>query len=232
MPKTRLWIILSVLVCAAIVAMGWFLGASPQLTAAGESNLQRANVEAQNASQRLLIADLKAKFENIDVIRGDVLALRDEVPSVVAMTDLINQIDELAAAHNLIIELYKAEEPLSPLAGVVAAAPPPEPVEPVEGEEPAPVEAPPAAAPGDLARTGPAPSGLLTAENLFVLPITFNFLGAPADVRAFVSELQAGERLFLVTSVRTSIKDPSEVKGFVYIVTDGAAPNAGTGIVN
>jgi len=49
---TRIWTFATVIAIILIVALGWFLGASPLLTQAASANAERLAVEAQNAQAR------------------------------------------------------------------------------------------------------------------------------------------------------------------------------------
>ena len=63
MDKHRMWIVGAVLAIVAVLALGWFLGISPQLDEARAANTDRQNVEIQNAAYAAQLETLKKQFE-------------------------------------------------------------------------------------------------------------------------------------------------------------------------
>jgi Tfp pilus assembly protein PilO len=90
------------------------------------------------------------------------------------------------------------------------------------------------AATGGSASADSTPTSLLTAGNLFAMPVNLTMQGSASDVLAFINDLQSGTRLFLVTSATVANGDLSKVAGFAFVVT-GSAPTAAvtpSGVVN
>jgi hypothetical protein len=236
----RLPLLVTVVGCGGILALGWVLGAAPALDAAAVSSEATATTEAKNTEHRATLEMLEEQHSHIEEIRADALALRQEIPAGSGGADLVDQISAVAAAHNVVVEQYAAEEPVSPLQLAAAAQPAAAP--PVAADTAAtdtaaadataasdtaatPTEEELAAA-GALAAT--APSSRLTASNLYAVPITLTLRGTPQDARATLGELQHGTRLFLATSAEIVADEPvdqslSKVRGYAYVLVGGAA---------
>ncbi|KIU04005.1 hypothetical protein, partial [Frigoribacterium sp. MEB024] len=77
---------------------------------------------------------------------------------------------------------------------------------------------------------------LVTATNFSSIPITVSIQGSYAQARDFLSKLQGGSRLFLVTTFAstgsseagdaTGVPDQWTVGGLVYVLQDAAATQA------
>jgi Tfp pilus assembly protein PilO len=251
-PRIRL--LLAAVLSIGILALGWILGVAPQLEAAALARADRASVEAQNEVHRARIVELQAQFARIDETRAELAALQLQIPEGSDLPGFVDELTAIATAHNVQVTKYTAEEPLSPLAVQAAIAPPVAPpvAEPAP-TEPAPAESTPAddSAPADVAAAAdaPAPDDAARAasstttttnittptENLFAIPVSLSLSGTDLDVRAMLADLEAGPRLFFVTSAKIvaqtdegtgagSEQGVSEVRGFVYVVPHTTTP--------
>lgn len=79
--STRIWTFAAVLLMITVVALGWFLVASPKLADAARFDAERRSVEAQNNLARATIAQLEADLEQIDELRDQLRDLRSEFPN-------------------------------------------------------------------------------------------------------------------------------------------------------
>jgi Tfp pilus assembly protein PilO len=241
-PRIRL--LLAAVLSIGILALGWIVGVAPQLEAAALARADRASVEAQNEVHRARIVELQAQFARIDETRAELAALQLQIPEGSDLPGFVDELTAIATAHNVQVTKYTAEEPLSPLAVQAAIAPP--------VAEPAPTEPAPAdgSAPADVAAAAdaPAPDDAASAassttttnittptENLFAIPVSLSLSGTDLDVRAMLADLEAGPRLFFVTSAKIvaqtdegtgagSEQGVSEVRGFVYVVPHTTTP--------
>jgi Tfp pilus assembly protein PilO len=247
-PRIRL--LLAAVLSIGILALGWILGVAPQLEAAALARADRASVEAQNEVHRARIVELQAQFARIDETRAELAALQLQIPEGSDLPGFVDELTAIATAHNVQVTKYTAEEPLSPLAVQAAIAPP---VAEPAPTEPAPAESTPAddSAPADVAAAAdaPAPDDAASAasstttttnittptENLFAIPVSLSLSGTDLDVRAMLADLEAGPRLFFVTSAKIvaqtdegtgagSEQGVSEVRGFVYVVPHTTTP--------
>jgi hypothetical protein len=218
MPTSRLPRIAAAAASVGIVAAAWFLGAAPQIEAARLARADMAAVDVANDALRTRLVTLRDQHARIATIRSDVGAAGAQVPAAPTLPDLVDEITAIAAANNVAVISYRAEESLAPLADSAATAAPVD----VAGE--------PAAAAVPVSPT--QPSARLTADNLYAIPITLELRGTAADTLATLDQIQAGTRVFLVTSARVVAQDEgepgaagdsdveaSEVRGHVFVLT-------------
>jgi Tfp pilus assembly protein PilO len=217
--KNRIWMIGTVLVMVAVVALGLLLGIQPQLAAIATADDARGAVETTNAGQAAVLAKLQADFAGIDTLKADLAPLEASVPSGTQMPRFVNQLNALAGSTAVT------------LIGITVA------------------DAAPYVEPTALAATGtgvaaapPVTNALITANNFASLAVHITVTGSFDHALDFVSGLQSGERLFLVTGLTTTkvAPDPAAKKGastdvsagidgFVYVLvppTSAAAPAA------
>jgi hypothetical protein len=218
MPTSRLPRIAAAAASVGIVAAAWFLGAAPQIEAARLARADMAAVDVANDALRTRLVTLRDQHARIATIRSDVGAAGAQVPAAPTLPDLVDEITAIAAANNVAVISYRAEESLAPLADSAATSAPVD----VAGE--------PAAAAVPVSPT--QPSARLTADNLYAIPITLELRGTAADTLATLDQIQAGTRVFLVTSARVVAQDEgepgaagdsdveaSEVRGHVFVLT-------------
>lgn len=207
----------SVLVMVLVLVGGVLLGIQPQLAAAAVAKQQLATAAASNAGQSAVLDQLKMDFAHIDSLRADLAPLSASVPSGSRMPALINQLDTLASTTQVTLDGFTVSE----------AAPY------------TPVEAPSAAADADAASTSsstPAPTSVavvptagvppvtnaqITSANFASLAVSVTVSGGYANALSFVSGLQSGERLFLVSGLTTSANASEAGDGDVTAVITG-----------
>ena len=232
MDKNRLWVVGSVLVMAAILALGFVLGIQPQLAAASAANLDRATVEATNAEQSAVLAQLKEDFAGLEAVRAELAPLALSVPSGTEMPAFVTQLSELAAQSEVTLTAITVADALAyaPVVAPVVADPAAE--VPAEGEdtasEPVPAEA--AAAPIATAGVPPVTDPRITASSFASLAVQITIKGDYNRVLVFVNGLQTGTRLVLVSGLSTVEADPSA--GAPPADPDAAAPAAVAGLVD
>lgn len=202
MNASRLWTIGSILVIVAIVAGTWFVGISPQLTAASAANDSRASVEAQNEVHEATLISLQEQFDDIDILRAELAELRKAVPADAALPELFSQIHQTAAANGVAVSSLAFADP-SPYAPVEGATTDPE-----------------------LATA----MASVSSGAFLVIPVDVTAVGPYQNVMAFVSSLQSGERLMLVhdlTLIEGQMAVDSAVQlklaGQVFVLLDAAA---------
>lgn len=237
MNHSKLWLIGSVLVTSVIVVLGWLLGIAPQLDSMNAANASRAAVQATNAGHVALLARLKHDFANLDALTTTADALAESVPSGSAMPALVDQLDAEALAAGLTLTGMTVTEavayaPIVPVAAMVPAATEAAATDAAATDAaPAPAVVPPAA----LAAL-PATSAVATevsAANFAAFPLQVTVTGSYAEVLDFVSRLQSGSRLFLVSGLDTA-RAPglpglvnATVSGLVYSLVAAAPASAG-----
>lgn len=214
--KNRLWIIGTVLVIGAIVVLGWGLGIAPKLTEVSTAQDELASAISENAVHEVQGEALKQQFEGLGALQDDLAALQLSVPSSAESPALIAELGALSEASQVVISSIshndaQAYDPL--LAGVTpdAAAATTE-SGAVEGVDPV-----------AGASAGTVVDPRITATNFAAIPVTIIVDGSAAGVLDFVSGIQHGERLIMVTAV--TISEPTADAG---AATDtGAVPGAG-----
>lgn len=197
MKGNRIWILLTLLIIAAILGLGWLLAVSPLLTQAQEAELQRRDAELTNAAQAAALVQMKEQFEQLDQLEVDLEALRLSIPSDVDsdyVYALLSTYQATSGATPSLITLGEAVQFGIPVAAESTTATP-------------------------SAASGPAATGRL-ATDLYTVPVTISFESTPVDsVLAFVNQLQHGPRLFLVTSVTTSAQ-ASTITAYMFVIRD------------
>jgi len=198
--KNRLWIICSVLVMALVVAGGWFLGVQPQLGAFADAEAQTASVQQTNEKYAQTLAKLKKDSENLPALKAKLASLAASVPEGSDIPAFIDQLNALYTASNVVCvdQAFSDAVAYSPVAPPAAATPAATSA-PTSGATPAPT---PSAAPTE-AGMPPVVSSLITATNFAARPVSVTVRGQYGDILNFVSGLQSGARLFLVTSFST-----------------------------
>jgi Tfp pilus assembly protein PilO len=233
MRSPRTWHLIAVLAVLVIVALGWFLGASPLLQQAAAADQSRAQVQQQNAQQRTVLASMRGQYDKLDELQAQMASLQLSVPGTADLDDFFDQVAAIASASGASITSITAGEaqPYGLTAGgsgtpaKSAASSTPQPTSsatPAASATPAPAAT--AAAP--VAAAPKTPTGDL-ASKLYVVPIDISLSSGPSQVTAFVNGLQTGKRLILVSSMAyTSSPAGGTVSGFVFVVHDPSASAA------
>lgn len=200
MTATRIWTFGAAALIVAVLALGWFLGIAPLLAQKAAADSERANVEAQTATQQAQLQIMKADYENLDTILAELKPLEESIPSSEGVELFAAYVSSVAASHELTVTSYVAAE--MPYGGAV-----------VEGE----------AATTSSGTGGPA---LTTAAGtVYALPITIGFEGTPEALTDAVRTLQTGPRLFLVQNMSFSRgtaggTPTATVVGYLFLITD------------
>lgn len=226
MGVNRIWTIGSVVVMAVVLAAGWFLGIQPQLAAADAANQARIQVQSQNATSQAVLAQLKKDYQNIDQVKQQLASLRQKVPTQVDASGFVTELNGLAGLYQVTLKSISVGD-------AKPYTPPVAPPTPAPSRSPAPSGTPGTAAkaPGVIGATNP----LITSANFIVIPVQLTVTGSYGNVLDFVSGLQTGQRLFLVsafssgastvagapsTNVTTVGTVDSTVGGFMYVLVN------------
>lgn len=244
MDRNRIKLIIAMVSGVAVLALGFFLGVQPQLTAASTAAEQKSTVDQQNEGIRAAVEQLIAENEGLSGLEAERDAKLASVPEAPDMPSLIRQLDAMAGQAGTMVTSFTAADPVSYAAPASATAPAAaaasaEGTESSEGTDDS-ADAAAAAAPADAALpTAPAtvtdPS--VTAANFSTIAVTVDIQGSYDQALDFVDRLQKGPRLFLVTAITSS--EPEEgsetaegqtwtVGGLVFVMQDGeTAPSDG-----
>lgn len=215
MKSNRLWLIGTAIAVVAIVMLGWILGVSPKLSEAATAAQAADQIDAQNAVTQQEIAALQKAFENIDEVREQLDELGESVPSSADLPDFIRQLNAIGSLYGVSVTSISTGSAFIYAPSAVSAQP-------------------------EVA----AATALVAGSDFVVIPVTIKVSGTYASVLNFTRGLQAGERLFLVTSlsvvggatpeavapargqepVASERSFSGEVSGQIYVVLDPNAP--------
>ncbi|MBD8139551.1 hypothetical protein IFT36_03210 [Frigoribacterium sp. CFBP 13605] len=233
MDRNRMMLIAAALTGVVVLALGFLVGVQPQLVAASSAESQQQSVEAQNATLRESLATLEADNAKLPDLKSELATLDTSVPSQAALSSFLTELDQLAGASGTTVTGFTSSDATA--------------YEPTTTDVAAPAATDAAAS--DAAGTAPAATApaaptapelvtdpLVTATNFSSIPITVSIQGSYAQARDFLSKLQGGSRLFLVTTFAstgsseagdaTGVPDQWTVGGLVYVLQDAAATQA------
>ncbi|KGJ82348.1 hypothetical protein GY21_00835 [Cryobacterium roopkundense] len=222
MDKNRLWVIGAVLVIGAVVVLGWGLGISPKLTELRAYEAERDTTMAQNAVYEAQIVALKAQFEDIDALRDDLSDVQLAVPGAAEIPGLVTQLTAIAATSQVVVSAFTPNDAQAYDPALLAVTAPVEPSTTV----PAPTTGAGAVAVADaVAVAEPTVDPRITATNFVAIPISITVDGPYDNVLDFVSGLQYGQRLVMVTAVSTTVPTPEgtvsgTITALVYVLLD------------
>lgn len=104
-----IWRIGTALVVVVIVALGWFLGISPQLSRAGIAADQLKAVKDTNAQQEAELAALKKQFIELPDIEAELDELRLTVPAVPSFAEFMRNLSTIETRSGARIIAYSAD---------------------------------------------------------------------------------------------------------------------------
>lgn len=211
----------AILLSAAIVALGWFLGVSPRLADAAAADGERQDVQSQNEGLEAQLVQLRADYERIDELRAEVSELRASIPDIADYAGFVSELNALsgstgAAVHRLTIgdaswyatQLADAPvtaDPVAPPAGSAsadgAAAAEAPAAESVEGPIPVPID-----------------TTLINGSNFVAIPVTIELTADYDQSMALMTALQADKRLFLVTGFSWGAAAAPRIEGLLYVL--------------
>lgn len=219
MSKSRLWIIIGVILVIAIAGGGYALGVAPALSSAQDSDEQIVQTEALNAVQQSELARLRTLATSAEQINADLSQVRTNIPTSHDTSVFAAELGAKAAAAGVQIEDISYVEPTFAGEGAPVPAADAEETEPVEGE-------------GTVA-TAPAAAPVAAPADLITIGITIGVSGEYAKVHAFLSSLQNELRILSIGRVSLdSLDDPAipngasmEINGFVFVLPSTLAPS-------
>lgn len=249
MNVNRLWTLGSAVTIIAVVLLGWVVGILPQLNHMGAADQSRARVQSENLMHKAELAALKEQYATLGELKTKLAGLQDALPATAEISDFLNQLSGFAADTGVQVAGLTVGDARGYAPAVTTAAPSaasaPSPA--ASGATPAPTPAPtstPASAPAPaavaqapvIAPVDAADAARVDGANFIAIPIQISLTGDYQKTMDFISQLQSGTRLFLVTTLNvTNQPDPttgavgsnaSTVGGFVYVLLDPTAKAA------
>lgn len=184
-PAARFKLLMGIIVFA-ILAIGYAALVQPRMGRAGEINAQAADQQIANAKAESGLAQLKEQAANLPAEKQKAAAIGVKFPASANEAELLNQINQAAAAS-----------------GIAASAvtnislTPPTAVSPGGGADGASVGVPEATASPDASGATPAAS----TNRIASMSVTFAVTADNGHLVAFLSQLENGPRAFLVSKV-------------------------------
>lgn len=227
MTKHHLSLVIALVVCAVVLAGGWFLGVQPQLAAAASNQAQQTAIDATNDKNRAELTRLAAAFAGLDATKAELARLRASVPSTTDSESLVRQIDANAAAAgvqvtNVTIGDATPYAPATEPTGATTASP-------TAGSD----------TDEDVPSAQPVTDPAVTDANFSLVPVTVAVQGSYDQALAFTKAMQSGSRLFLVSGIAAASEEEGDtppmesqswsLSGSVYVFTDASstAPSNG-----
>jgi Tfp pilus assembly protein PilO len=225
MNKNRLSLIVALVVSAAVLAGGWFLGVQPQLAQASVNEAQQAGINETNDKNRVELKRLSDAYSALDATKSQLDALRSSVPATPDTEPFVRSLSANALASGVQVSNLSLGEPTAyvPTADTSADTATPS----------ASATADPSAAVAPLAPNAHTDAAI-TASNFSVIPVTVAVDGSFDQALAFTKSVQAGPRLFLVTGIAAASTDdapPMEgqswsLSGSIYVLADPSGTEA------
>ena len=123
MDRNRIKLIIAMVSGVAVLALGFFLGVQPQLTAASTAAEQKSTVDQQNEGIRAAVEQLIAENEGLSGLEAERDAKLASVPEAPDMPSLIRQLDAMAGQAGTMVTSFTAADPVSYAAPASATAP-------------------------------------------------------------------------------------------------------------
>lgn len=208
MNRSRIGIIVAVLATFGVVALGWFVGAEPQLSQVNLANQERAAVEIENALHQAEIERLAEAADDLQAVSDEYYRARASVPVGIAEDEIFDQLSLLVPASGVTLVTVTIGD--ATLYGTEAAA------------------GPEAGSEGAQAGTGVSNLAGPVASSTYSIPVSITVTGSFEQLRSLLTLVQTGTRLVLITDASFSaIEDEGSltISGFVFALADGRQPN-------
>lgn len=203
--KSSTWVVGAAVLSLVIIALSWFLLASPTLDEAGVAHTDAEAAELRNGQLRVQNAALKEEFERLPELEAELAALQQNVPATPLITE-----------YNLVIGTTAVARAVTVLNVETGPAVEVMPIAQVDGAQTAEV----AAAAGD------------GVSGLYAIPLTIGVLGTYDNTTLFLDDLQqANPRLLSVNGLTIEGQDEAEASGGRPATAQGDAEQTITGFI-
>lgn len=224
---------LTILAMVVVVAAGWFLFAQPQVAAAQSGAEQLASAQTQVQSAQTRVAKLRDDTGKLSELQAQLAQLQASIPQDIDAAPFIRQLAAQAAQYGVTVTSVSVSDPVYYVApqgsgaasSSTGASPSPAPSASATAAAAAPSTPSGWTAPGDPAITG---------SNFVTIPVNVAFTGDWGQTISFLTGLQTGTRLYLVSKMSASAAaDDGTVEisttGLLYATTSAAATKPITG---
>lgn len=228
MTRNRLNMLLAVVAMVVVALAGFFLGVQPHLAQAASDRTDQVSVDATNRTTAAELARLKERAESLPKLKAELAVLTASVPSSASMSSFYDAVDSVAAKAGVKVSAITTSDAVAYTAP--AAATDAETDAAAEATDGATAEPTTGAADG---ATAPLTDPAISAANFSAIPVSVSVDGSFDQALSFVGGMQDGARLFLVTTVSSSVSqdstDPAAAAattwtfgGYVYVLTAGS----------
>jgi Tfp pilus assembly protein PilO len=231
MTRNRLNMLLAVVAMVVVALAGFFLGVQPHLAQAASDRTDQVSVDATNRTTAVELARLKDRAKSLPAMKAELAELTTSVPSSANMSSFYGAVDGVAARAGVKVSAITTSDAVAYTAPVAASTAAGTEDSSASATDKATDEATPeptAASTG--AATAPVTDPAISAANFSAIPVSVSVDGSFDQALSFVGGMQDGARLFLVTTVSSSISqdstDPAAAAattwtfgGYVYVLT-------------
>lgn len=225
-------LLLAGLAAVVVIVGGFFLGVRPQLDRAAAARSDASSIDATNAVTRAELDRLREQAKTLPQQKAELEALRRSVPSTASSSAFISALNTTADQAGVTVSSLTVGDAQAYLPPV---APEGSPTAATDSASTAPSpssDATAAPVPAGAQALAPMTSSSITAQNFSVVPVSVSVNGDFAQALAFVKGVQTSDRLFLITSISSSMSAPSEAddagaaapswsfSGSVYVLSD------------
>ncbi|MBT1664292.1 hypothetical protein [Curtobacterium flaccumfaciens] len=227
MTRNRLNMLLAVVAMVVVALAGFFLGVQPHLAQAASDRTDQVSVDATNRTTAAELARLKDRAKSLPAMKAELAELTTSVPSSANMSSFYGAVDGVAARAGVKVSAITTSDALAYTAPVAAST--------AAGTEDSSASATDEATPEPTAAStgaaaAPVTDPAISAANFSAIPVSVSVDGSFDQALSFVGGMQDGARLFLVTTVSSSISqdstDPAAAAattwtfgGYVYVLT-------------
>lgn len=231
MTRNRLNMLLAVVAMVVVALAGFFLGVQPHLAQAASDRTDQVSVDATNRTTAAELARLKDRAKSLPAMKAELAELTTSVPSSANMSSFYGAVDGVAARAGVKVSAITTSDAVAytaPVAASTAAGTEDSSASATDEATDQATPEPTAASTG--AATGPVTDPAISAANFSAIPVSVSVDGSFDQALSFVGGMQDGARLFLVTTVSSSISqdstDPAAAAattwtfgGYVYVLT-------------
>ncbi|PZF44827.1 MULTISPECIES: hypothetical protein [unclassified Curtobacterium] len=231
MTRNRLNMLLAVVAMVVVALAGFFLGVQPHLAQAASDRTDQVSVDATNRTTAAELARLKDRAKSLPAMKAELAELTTSVPSSANMSSFYGAVDGVAARAGVKVSAITTSDAVAytaPVAASTAAGTEDSSASATDEATDAATPDPTAASTG--AATAPVTDPAISAANFSAIPVSVSVDGSFDQALSFVGGMQDGARLFLVTTVSSSISqdstDPAAAAattwtfgGYVYVLT-------------
>ncbi|MCS6567808.1 hypothetical protein NYQ35_03245 [Curtobacterium flaccumfaciens pv. flaccumfaciens] len=227
MTRNRLNMLLAVVAMVVVALAGFFLGVQPHLAQAASDRTDQVSVDATNRTTAAELARLKDRAKSLPAMKAELAELTTSVPSSANMSSFYGAVDGVAARAGVKVSAITTSDAVAYTAPVAAST--------AAGTEDSSASATDEATPEPTAAStgaaaAPVTDPAISAANFSAIPVSVSVDGSFDQALSFVGGMQDGARLFLVTTVSSSISqdstDPAAAAattwtfgGYVYVLT-------------